>query len=57
MKKKIALFILLLSVSLWGDTQNNYYDKARQEMVTIIEREVESTQGYLGRDKLGAECH
>jgi len=55
MRKKIALFILFLSVSLWGDTQNDYYDKARQEMVTIIEREVESTQGYLRRDKLGAE--
>ena len=55
MKKKSVLFILFLSVSLWGDIQNGYYDKARQEMVTIIEREVESTQGYLGRDKLGAD--
>jgi len=55
MKKKIALFILLLTVSLLADAKNNYYDKARQEMVTIIEREVESTQGYLGRDKLGTD--
>ncbi len=55
MKKIIALFILFLSVSLLGDAQNDFYDKARQEMVNIIEREVESTHGYLGRDKLGAE--
>ena len=53
MKQKIAFLLLFLSVSLFGESKESYYDKARKEMVNVIERDVESTRGYLGRDKLG----
>lgn len=53
MKQKIALFLLFLSVSLFSDTKESYYEKARKEMVDVIERDVEATRGYLGREKLG----
>ncbi len=53
MKEKIALLILFLTVSLFSDTNKNYYEEARKEMVAVIQRDVESTRGYLGREKLG----
>ena len=53
MKQKIAFLLLFLSVSLFGDTKDGYYEKARKEMVDVIQREVKSTRGYLGRDRLG----
>ena len=53
MKQKIAFILLFLSVSLFGDTTESYYEKARKEMVKVIQRDVESTRGYLGRDSLG----
>lgn len=53
MPQKIVLFLLFLSVSLLGDTKVDYYEKARKEMVTVIQKEVESTKGYLGRERLG----
>ncbi len=53
MRQKIAFFLFFLSVSLFGDSKENYYEKARKEMVDVIQREVESTRGYLGKDRLG----
>lgn len=53
MRQKIVLFLLFLSVSLFGETKGSYYEKARKEMVDVIQREVKSTHGYLGRDRLG----
>jgi len=53
MKQKIALLLLFLTISLFADTKENYYEKARKEMVKVIQRDVESTRGYLGREKLG----
>ena len=53
MKQKIALLLLFLTISLFADTKENYYEKARKEMVNVIQRDVESTRGYLGREKLG----
>jgi len=49
---KIALFLLFVTALLWGDLKKNHYDKPRQDMVKVIQREVESTRGYLGREKL-----
>ena len=53
MKQKIAFLLLFLSVSIFGDTTESYYEKARKEMVKVIQRDVESTRGYLGRERLG----
>ena len=53
MRQKIALFLLFLTVSLFGDTKASYYEKARKEMVNVIQRDVEATRGYLGKEKLG----
>ncbi|MEA3433835.1 MAG: protein-L-isoaspartate(D-aspartate) O-methyltransferase [Campylobacterota bacterium] len=53
MKKKIALLLMFLSVSIFGDTKESHYDKARKKMVDVIQRDVESTRGYLGRERLG----
>ncbi len=54
MRQKITLFLFFLSISLFGDaTKESYYEKARKEMVDVIQREVEATRGYLGRDRLG----
>ncbi len=53
MKQKIALILLFLSVSLFGESKESYYEKARKEMVDVIQRDVEATRGYLGREKLG----
>ena len=53
MKSKIALLLLLFSVSLFSDTKESDYEKARTKMVDVIQRDVESTRGYLGREKLG----
>ena len=53
MKGKIALLLLLFSVSLFSDTKESDYGKARTKMVDVIQRDVESTRGYLGREKLG----
>jgi len=52
MRQKIALFLLFLSVSLFGDTTENYYEKARKGMVNIIEEEVDDTEWYTGKSKL-----
>ncbi|MEA3417946.1 MAG: protein-L-isoaspartate(D-aspartate) O-methyltransferase [Campylobacterota bacterium] len=52
MRQKIVLLLLFLSVSLFGDTNDIYYEKARKNMVDVIQREVDSTRGYLGKDKL-----
>ena len=53
MRYKIAFFLLFLSVSLFGDTKESYYEKVRKEMVDVIQRDVEATRGYLGRERLG----
>ncbi len=53
MSQKIALFLLFLSVSILGDTKEGYYEKARKEMVDVIQKDVEATRGYLGRERLG----
>lgn len=53
MRQKIVLFLLFLGVSLFGDTMESYYEKARKEMVGAIQRDVETTHGYLGRERLG----
>lgn len=52
MKQKIALLLLVLSVSLFGDTTESHYDKARKEMVKIIEEEVDDTEWYTGKSTL-----
>ena len=54
MGQKIALFLLLLNVLLLGGVEDASYKKARNEMVNTIEREVEATKGYLGKEKLDA---
>jgi len=53
MKQKIALLLLFLTVSLFSDTKESYYEKARKEMVDVIQRDVEATRGYLRRERLG----
>jgi len=53
MKEKIVLLLLFLSVSLFSDSTQGNYEKARKEMVKVIQRDVESTRGYLGRERLG----
>ena len=55
MKQKKALLLLFLTVSLLSDTKDSYYDKTRKEMVAVIQRDVESTRGYLEREKLGED--
>jgi protein-L-isoaspartate(D-aspartate) O-methyltransferase len=52
MRQKIALFLLFLSVSLFGDATESYYEKARKGMVKIIEEEVDDTEWYTGRSTL-----
>jgi len=53
MKQKIAFLLLFLSVLVFADTTESYFEKARKKMVDVIQRNVESTRGYLGKDKLG----
>ena len=36
MKQKIAFILLFLSVSLFGDTTESYYEKDRKEMVKVL---------------------
>jgi protein-L-isoaspartate(D-aspartate) O-methyltransferase len=48
----------LVLMFLWGSTSlhagmlEKHYDKARADMVEVIEKEVEETKGYLGKEKL-----
>ena len=42
MKQKIALLLLFLSVSIFGESKESYYDKVRKEMVNVIERDVDT---------------
>ena len=47
----IMFLILIIQTSLSAETVDPYI-KMHKRMVTIIQREVESTRGYLGREKL-----
>jgi len=47
----IMFLILIIQTSLSAETVDPYM-KMHKRMVTIIQREVESTRGYLGREKL-----
>jgi len=53
MNYKTPLLLLFLCVCLFGDTVKDHYEKARKEMVDVIQRDVESTRGYLGKERLG----
>ncbi|WP_206598056.1 protein-L-isoaspartate(D-aspartate) O-methyltransferase [Sulfurovum riftiae] len=51
MQTKILFFLLFVSVFLLGGEEGQYV-QARKGMVETIEREVGSTSGYLGRERL-----
>ena len=48
MRQKIALFLLFLSISLFGESKESYYDKARKEMV----RQPVAIWEEIGLDKM-----
>jgi len=48
----LILVFLLGSTLLHSDIIENQYDRARKNLVEIIEKEVEETRGYLGKRKL-----
>ncbi len=49
---RLTLLFLLSSTLLHSDIIENQYDRARKSLVEIIEKEVEETRGYLGKEKL-----
>jgi len=52
MRYRIILFLLFLSVSIFADTAESSYEKARKKMLDVIQRDVRETHGYLGRERL-----
>ncbi|MCJ7765845.1 MAG: protein-L-isoaspartate(D-aspartate) O-methyltransferase [Thiovulaceae bacterium] len=48
----LMLLLLLSSTLLHSDIIENQYDKARMNMVEVIQHEVRETRGYLGRESL-----
>lgn len=52
MRYKIILFLLFLSISVFADSMESSYEKARKKMLDVIQRDVRETRGYLGRERL-----
>ena len=52
MLKKILFLYIFTAVIVWGNPKDSDYTKSREAMVNTIQKEVESTKGYLGIDRL-----
>ena len=52
MIRKIVYLLFFAVTILWGKLEHDDMFQVRNEMVKTIEREVESTRGYLGRETL-----
>jgi len=50
--RSIVCILFFIGASLQAEMQSDQYADARKEMVNVIQKEVESTRGYLGRDRL-----
>jgi len=52
---RAVLLLIFSTIFLWGTAAKDPYASSREEMVRVIQREFESTKGYLGRAKLKKE--